>query len=322
MKKWVLSSILSLGPILNAEYGSLRGAEPPWLTGPLIAPEGTAVPYGDFMIQSYVYCTVNTGAYDKNWHAISAENKFYSFNTQFLCYFGLTPWCDINIIPQFFYNTTSNRHYFSSGDLTIGLDFQLMAPDLTPYVPGIKLAIREVFPTGNFQFFHVRKWLTDQTGAGTFATQFNLVFYKIFHLYDLHWLSATVSAQYTVNTPVNVHGFNTYGGGFGTNGKALPGNSFQGIVSFEYTLNSNWVLALDHVYTHTDATEFFGMPGIALTGTVAAVGKRSSAQLSFAPAIEYNFSGHFGIIGGCWFSATGRNSAEFRSGVVNFNYVY
>jgi hypothetical protein len=81
-------------------------------------------------------------------------------------------------------------------------------------------------------------------------------------LYDHHWLSTTFSAQYTVNTPVNVHGFNTYGGGFGTNGKALPGNSFQGIASFELTLNKNWVLALDNVYTHTDETQFFGIPGI------------------------------------------------------------
>jgi hypothetical protein len=221
-----------------------------------------------------------------------------------------------------FYNRTSGQQYFNSGDLTVGLDFQLMAADFTPYFPGIKLAVREVFPTGNFQYFHPRKLSTDQTGTGTFATQFDLVFYKVFHLWELHWLSTTFSAQYTVNTPVNVHGFNTYGGGFGTNGKALPGNSFQGIVSFELTLSRNWVLALDSVYTQTNVTEFFGIPGIFFGGTFADVGKPSSEQLSFAPAIEYNFSGHFGVIAGCWLSVLGRNSAEFRSGVVNFDYTY
>ncbi len=316
-----------LGSLLSAQSepimpASRAGALEPWLTGSLIAPEGTVVPYGDFMVKSYVYFTTNTGSYDKNWHAVSLDENFYTLDAQFLCFFGLTPWCDLNIIPQFVYNTTSNQHSFHSGDLTVGLDFQLMAADFTPYFPGIKLAIREVFPIGNFQRFSPRRLLTDQTGSGTFATQFDLVFYKVFHLYDLHWLSATFSAQYTVNSPVNVHGFNAYGGGFGANGKALPGNSFQGIVSFELTLNQNWALALDTVYTQTNMTQFFGIPGISFSGTFADVGKPSSEQFSLAPAIEYNFSSNFGIIAGGQFSALGRNSAEFRSGVVNLAYSY
>lgn len=313
MKKWLLVAILVFGGLLHGE---------PWLTGPLIAPKGTTAAYGDFVVKSYVYCTTNTGSYDKNWDVDSADENLYSLNTQFLCFFGLTPWCDLNIIPQLFYNRTSGQQYFNSGDLTVGLDFQLMADGFTPYFPGIKLAVREVFPTGNFQHFHPRKLLADQTGAGTFATQFDLVFYKVFHLWALHWLSMTLSAQYTVNTPVNVHGFNAYGGGFGTKGKALPGDSFQGIASFEFKINRNWVLALDSVYTHTNVTEFFGIPGISFSGTFADVGKPSSEQFSFAPAIEYNFDGHFGIIAGCWFSVLGRNSAEFLSGVVNFEYTY
>ena len=317
MKKRILVAGLSFWGILNAQSDPA-----PWLTGPLIAPVGTVVPYGDFTVKSYLYWITNTGSYNKNWQAVSAAENFYTLNAQFLCFFGLTPWCDLNIIPQVFYRTTSNQHSVRCGDLTVGLDVQLLAADLTPYFPGIKLAVREIFPIGNFQCLHPRKLGTDETGAGTFATQFDLVFYKRFHLYGSHWLSATFSAQYTVNTPVNVHGFNTYGGGFGTNGKALVGNSFQGIVSFELTLNQNWVFALDQVYTHTDRTEFLGSPGIAFSGTFADVGKPSSEQLSFAPAIEYNVSSHFGVIAGCWFSAFGRKSAEFRSGVVNFEYTY
>ncbi len=331
MKKWVLIGILSLGDILGVQCepsSTLSISVPaetamePWLTGLLIAPIGTVVPYGNFMVKSYVYFITNTGSYDKNWNSVSTGENFYTLNAQFLCFFGLTPWCDLNIIPQFFYNTTSNQHYFYSGDLTIGLDFQLMASDFTPYFPGIKFAVREVFPTGNFESFSPRRLSTDQTGKGTFATQFDLVFYKIFHLYGLHWLSTTFSAQYTINTPVNVHGFNAYGGGFGAKGKVLPGNSFQGIVSFEVVLNQNWVLALDSVYTQTNITPFFGIPGIVFSGTFADAGKPSSEQLSFAPAIEYNFSRNFGIIAGCWVSVFGRNSSEFRSGVVNFEYAY
>jgi len=322
--KCALVGILFLGTILNAD-SALKTSMPapsPWLTGPLIAPVGTTVPFGDILVKSYLFFNTKTGSYNKNWRAVSAPENFYTLNAQFLCFFGLTPWCDLNIIPQLVYNTTSNQHYVYAGDLTVGLDFQLMAANLTPYFPGVKFAVREVFPVGNFQWFHPRKLSTDQTGEGTFATQFDLVFYKEFHLYGLHWLSTTFSAQYTVNTPVNVHGFNAYGGGFGTKGKVIPGNHFQGIVSFEFTLNQNWVLALDNIYTCTNVAQFFGLPGISFEGIFASTGKPSSEQLSFAPAIEYNFGSHFGVIAGCWFSALGRNSAEFRSGVINFDYTY
>ncbi|HEV7737507.1 MAG TPA: hypothetical protein VGO47_09080, partial [Chlamydiales bacterium] len=127
-------------------------------------------------------------------------------------------------------------------------------------------------------------------------------------------------------------------GGFGTKGKIMPGNSFQSIVSFEYTLTQNWVLALDNVYMHTDATQFCGNPGtnapdvgvgvpssgtgVSVSVPVATIGTPSSEQVSFAPAIEYNFSRNFGIIAGCWFTAWGRNSTEFRSAIINFDYTY
>ncbi len=315
MQKWVLAGILFFGGLLNAQ-------SVPWLTGPLLAPKGAAVPYGDFVVKSYLYAITNTGSYNQDRQVVSADENFYSLKAQFLSFFGLTPWCDLNIIPEVVYNITSTEQDGYPGDLTVGLDFQLMEPDLTPYFPGIKLAVREVFPTGRFEYLRPRKLSTDLTGWGTFATQFDLIFYKVFSLYSRHFLSMTLSAEYTVNTPVDVHGFNAYGGGFGAKGKALPGNRFQGVASFEITLNRNWVFALDTLYTYTNGTPFFGNPGINFDGEFASVGKPSSENLSFAPAIEYNFSKHLGIIGGCWFSAFGRNSAQFRSGVINVQYAY
>jgi hypothetical protein len=312
MKKWIFLLLLT----------SLFATEAPLLTGPLLAPVGQVVPYGDFLIKSYLYTTANTGAYNKNWEEIPAWKNFYSINAQFPCFFGLTPWCDLNIIPQFFYETISSQHYSNIGDLTVGLDIQLLDAKATPYFPGIKFAVREIFPTGNFQNFHPRKLKTEQTGTGTFATQFDLVFYKVFHLHGVHWLSATGSAQYTVNTPVHVHGFNTYGGGFGTRGTVLPGNEFQAIASIELTLSKHWALALDTVYIHTEADEFHGTRSFDFSGGFAQVSRPAFEELSFAPAIEYNFNSHFGIIGGCWISALGRNCAEFRSGVINFVYFY
>ena len=96
----------------------------------------------------------------------------------------------------------------------------------------------------------------------------------------------------------------------------------MGIVSFEFILNQKWVLAPDNVYIHADATQFYGTLGTTAAGLPATVGTPSSEQISLAPAIEYNFSANFGIEAGCWFAAWGRNTTEFRSGVINFAYTY
>lgn len=329
IKKGALACLLLLGNNLSAQdksrvYRSTsKEMQAPWLTGSLMAPVGTTVPAGSSLIKSHIYWITNTGSYNKNWQAIPANRNLYTLNTQFLWFFGLTSSCDINMGFPLFYKNASCQHFFYCGDLMVGLDLQLMAVDFNSYLPAIKLAIREVFPTGNFQNFRPRKLWTEQTGAGTFATQFDLIFYKVVPLYDLHWLSMTFSAQYTINTPLNVHGFNAYGGGFGTRGRVFPGSSFQGILSFELTLNQNWVLALDSVYTHTNKSPFLGwLPGISIYGTVAKPEKSSSEQLSFAPAIEYNFSKDFGVIAGYWFSLLGRNSTQFQSGTVNIKYTY
>lgn len=294
----------------------------PWFTGPLIAPPGQVVPYGHFLVKSYLFAEVDIGQYNNHWKPVPLEQNLYRLSVQEFSFLGLTPWCDLNLVPRVFYNFSSGEQSVHFGDLTVGLDLQLLAIDQTPYFPGIKLAIREVFPTGNFEYLRPRKALTDSTGAGTFATQFDLVLYKLFHLYNLHWLSLTCSAEYTVNTPVSVHGFNTYGGGFNTRGTVLPGNRFKTLLSFELSLNQNWALALDNVYTYTEATQFYGSEGITFEGTLATVGSPSSKQLSFAPSIECNLSPHFGMIGGCYFSALGKNSPEFRSAILNFNYFY
>ncbi len=294
--------------------------EKPWLTGPLIAPVGTAVPYGELEIDTYVFYTVDTGLYGKHWGSHKTPN-FYSFNPVVFGYFGITPWADIHIFPGFAWNRTQGQQSVHFQDLPIGIDVQLYPPDKS-WFPGIKATVREIFPTGKYQNLDPQKLGTDSTGEGAYGTAFNLVLYKLVHIAGRHFLSLTASALYTVNTNVHVHGFNAYGGGFGTNGTVSLGNSFQGIFSFEFTFNRNWVFAMDSVYTHVDLTTFSGNPGVTASGDPAKVGNPSSEQLSFAPAIEYNFTGKLGIIAGVWFTAAGRNAVEFTSGVVEFVYTY
>ncbi len=293
----------------------------PWLTGPLIAPIGTVVPYGHLDIESYVYCMADTGMYDSHGHGHARQHNFYSLNPQILCFFGLTPWMDINVVPSFFYNYCNGEHSWEFGDLSVALDFQCLDPNTTKYFPGIKLTVEETFPTGNYQKLNPSKFATDVGGQGAFATAFGIVFYKLYPL-GKHWLSTTYNAVYTITNSIHVTGYNVYGGGAGTRGTVSPGNSFQAIVSFEFSLNQNWALALDNVYLYTDQISFRGKKGLTSFGEKAPMGSPSSEQLSFAPAIEYNFSQSLGICAGYWFSLWGRNSSRFGSGVINVDYFY
>lgn len=301
---------------------SMQAEEAPSLTGPLIAPVGQAVPYGHFLLKNYLAANVETGRYDYLEPATPSEKNFYSLSYQGDYYFGITPWADCNLVPRLIYNYTASQQSVSVGDFSLGLDIQLLDAHQTPYFPGIKLAIRENFPTGRYEYLTPKKWGSDQTGTGTYATQFELVLYKLFHLYDLHWLSLTVSTDYTINTPVTVHDFNAYGGGFGAKGVVLPGDRFRALVSFELTLNERFSFALDNVYTFTETSRFYGFEGIAFDGSLAKIGKSFSSQWNFAPSLEINFSSHFGIIAGCYFSALEHNAPTFRSAVCNFNYLY
>jgi hypothetical protein len=293
----------------------------PWLTGPLIAPSGEAVPFPQIEIEPFFYIMANIGAYDKNWHAVPLEFQRTTFLSQTYLYFGLTSWLDMGLYPQFSYAAVDNRSAWRFGDLPFSIDIQLLDPSATPYFPGIKFAIGETFPTGSFDNLNPALGGADATGLGSFGTSFNVVFYKLYHLKGHHWLSTIASLSYTVNSPTRVHGFHSYGGGHGTNGVIVGRNIFQAVFSFELTLSQNWVFAFDNVYTHRESSQFFGTLGVTPRGDVALSGLPSGEQISFAPAIEYNFSENLGIIAGCWFTAWGRNIPQFINGVMNVTYL-
>ncbi len=308
--------LIALACFLSTAAFSHEPPPAPWLTGPLLAPTGTVTPLGHFNVQAYGYFTQNLGSYDANWGKSRSGNRFFSFNQQLVSYVGLAPWMDLNIIPQFSVNSSRGKTICAFGDLTAGFDFQLYPAEAHPWFPGVKIAVTELFPTGRYQNLSPAYAGADQSGFGTFGTGINLVFYKIYPLTGPYFISVTASGLYQLNSSVRVHGLNAYGGGLGTDGTVDTGNLFQGILSFEFTLSQNWVFAIDNVYTHIGSSPFSGESGGNATGLP------SMEQISFAPAVEYNFSGTLGIIAGCWFTAAGRNAPRFASGVAELNYYY
>ncbi len=284
----------------------------PWFTGPLLTPSAYVVPYGFVNLEPYVYVTVTKGAYDDHWHAHRVPT-FVSVNAQMTNQIGISKRTQFSFNPQFFYNKTEGKESVRFGDFPLGFAFQCYfdTPD-TPW-PAVKFLIQETCPTGNYQRLDPRKLRTDVTGRGSFATQPSFIFGKKYHFGGWHWLNTRLQLGYTYFAPVHVRSFNTYGGGHGTVGKVYPGNQIIALLGLEYCLTRNWVLAIDINEQYRQKNRFKGK-------SVSKVGNPLSQQLSLAPAIEYNFSAACGLIGGAWFTACGRNSSDFLSWVIAFNY--
>ena len=295
---------------------STPGNVTPWFTGTLLAPTGMVVPIGHYCIQPYFDFNTDTGAYNRHWHDTSTPN-FFSYATALNLIFGLTEWMDVEMFPAVQYNHTKGRSAWHFADFPLLFGFQLLSAEKYEYFPGIQLQLTENFPTGKYQKLEPNKLGTDISGNGSFATTASLVFYKVYYLQGLHYISMIAAFGHTYYAPVHIRGYSFYGGGHRCAGKVYPGNSYEGILSLEFSLNRHWVLALDTLYIHLNKDRFQGTPGVN-----ASVGRPSSESLSFAPAIEYNFNENWGIITGVWLSAIGRNSAVFRNALVSFVYQY
>lgn len=242
---------------------------------------------------------------------------------------------DVTISPQVIYNHTNGQSSTHFGDFPLQVSFQLCEEKANLWIPSIRLFLTELFPTGKYNKLNPKKLGTDSSGGGSYETTIALVFGKLFSLGGSHFLKIRYFLDYTVSSAVHVEGFNTWGGGYGTDGKVYLGNEFSTSIALEYTPSLHWAFALDIIGVSTKRNRFSGNPGNSpqmniITGTVqaltffeiASVGNHSAEQVSLAPAVEYNFSPNIGVIGGVWFSILGRNTAQFVNGVLALNIYY
>lgn len=285
----------------------------PWYTGPLLTPPANILSPGYFNIQPYLFLTNNYARFDESGKSHDIPN-LRVVNPSLIFQFGITSWMDGLVSFQGVRSALQKHSSVNWGDTSFGLGFSLLKEG--PYNPALLIALTETFPTGKYDHLKAYKHGTDATGAGSYETKFSFNISKVIWWVPLHPMSMRLSLNYTVPSLVSVHGLNAYGGATNTHGKVCPGQGFQGDFGYEYSFSQMWVFALDVVYTYSAKTTFSGHKGSAPTSGPF------NDQLSFAPAIEYNPNENFGILGGVWFSAWGRNSFNFLSGVMSLEYTF
>ncbi|MBM3193589.1 MAG: hypothetical protein FJZ59_05100 [Chlamydiae bacterium] len=288
----------------------------PWYTGPLITGSASMVPPKQVMLQPYLYFTTNYAAFNAQRQSKGVPNS-YVLNPLIVIQAGITNWMDVTTVPGGYFKWSQGEYGQGFGDLPIQLGFPLLKETL--YIPKMKLLIGETFPTGKYQHLNPNKLGLDISGQGAFQTLIALNMTKVFWWFELHPIATRLGSNISIpNNKINVHGFNAYGGGYGTNGKIKEGVTLNLDFGLEVSINQKWVFATDIAYTYSAKSTFSGTAGELSPGLPAINGLPWSDSLSLAPAIEYNQSDSAGFIAGIWFPVTGRNSANFASLVLSY----
>jgi hypothetical protein len=292
----------------------------PWYTGPLLTPGATMMAPGYGNIQPYLFVTDNYARFDEDRHSQSLKSSLVNVNPTVWLQFGVTDSVDINMNVQMNANWQSHESGAGYGDMALVGGFLIATQ--TIHVPSIKLSIKEIFPTGQYQHLNSNGLGLSATGGGSYQTMFTLALSKLMFWDYLHPVNFRLAFNYNVPVPVRVHGFNTYGGGFGANAKVRPGNTFSADTAFEVSLTQRWVLSTDLVYSAQERTKYSGYAGLAADGTPASIGGGYNDNLSIAPAFEYNWNENLGMVGGVWFSVYGRNSSNFVTGIISVTWTF
>lgn len=291
----------------------------PYYTGPLITPSANNLYAQQWFFQPYVFVTDAFARYDSSWHHHSVEDTITVNPSAFIQY-GLTNYFDLTLILNAFYNKKHHQKSFKYGDTGLELGIQLLRAKKDTWIPAIRLLIKESFPTGKYEKLNPYKKGVDSSGSGSYETSFYLNIAKTVCL--INPVAFRISLGCTIPTDVNVKEFNTYGGGYNTDGKVTPGYVYTAAFAFEYSFTQKFAYAMDVIYAHANRVKFKGINGTNEDGSAASNVSGSSEQWSLAPALEYNFSEDLGVIAGLWFSVKGKNTIDFISYVASLTWLF
>jgi len=295
----------------------------PRFTGPLLTTSSGVVPPGHVNVEPYLYVIKSYGNYTGNWKAVRAPIPVWSMDLRLPIKFGIYDRFGISLNGAISHRYSKDGSATVFGDIPIGIDYQLLKRGPRGIrTPAVKLTVTQIFPTGKYQHLNPDKRNLQVGGSGVFATIFSVTAGQAFIFENDHALSPRASINYTINPVVHVSGSNAYGGAPDTHAKVYRGNTLNAFFGLEYSLTKRWVVAMDLQYRSRRKTTYRGNPGHSPEGERLSLSGPSGEQLSFAPALEYNWSSQMGLIAGTWFTLTGRNSDQFASGVAAFNYYY
>ena len=280
-----------------------------WWTGPMLANSAETLPRGHMLIEPYVYDVSSKGV--------------DSFGSRAYVLYGLTDRLTVGLIPIVGYNRVSGGPDSSGiglGDQILQAQFRLTRFHEGSWLPTLSIQLQEAVPTGRYDRL---TRLSDGMGQGAWATTLGLNAQSYFWMPNGRILRVRLNLTRTFASHADVDGTSVYGTGPDFHGRATPGAAYYMDTSFEYSLTRRWVLALDVIYSHNDATQVTGhddAPG--LPGVPVHTTSGSSDAFGYAPAVEYNFSPNLGVLLGVRVITGGHNTQRSITPAIAVNFVH
>ncbi|MGY2736933.1 hypothetical protein ACVWYO_004607 [Sphingomonas sp. UYP23] len=276
-----------------------------WFTGTLEAPS-PALPKADLLVvKPFVIFTRTDGAYDSKgeYHSTSDSD---TFKTVVLMKYGITDRLSIQALPSIAHVDGGNSHYTGLGDLPIEAEYRINDENNKTGFPSVTVAAGLNLPTGKYDDLQTS---SSGFGGGALTLKEQVLLQSLFDTPGGHpmRLRAYAAAYQPLGT-ASVDNISAYGTGQGFTGRVNPGASVVLGVGGGFAFDQRWVVAMDLVYKSARGFQLDGNDPV--DGLVHSESGRRSTT-SFAPALEYNLSGHLGIIAGVDFSIAGHNSTSY-----------
>jgi len=312
MRSNIPAMLLMLG-VSVANAASTQSRDDAWWTGPLLAASpGTLTP-GHFLIEPYLFDAIPQGHYDNDGNRRPVPHA-NNFGSQSYLLYGLTDKVGVGLIPRFAYNDLGEGRGSSKvgmGDVTVQAQYGLTQFHEGSWIPTTAFVLQETLPIGKYDQLGDRP--ANGVGAGAYSTNLALYSQYFFWMPNGRILRTRFDVSYSISGSTGVRDVSVYGTEEGFRGRARPGNVTVADAAGEYSLTSNWVLAMDVVYEHDGSTHVYGSGLNVSSGT--------AHTWSLAPAIEYNFNSRVGIIAGAKFTVAGRNATAVVIPVAAVNIV-
>jgi hypothetical protein len=311
-------SIVATGGSVAADTDR-QSLDDAWWTGPIIAAGAGTLPRGHFLIEPYVYDAIAYGRYDDDGKRHSIPDA-HSYGSLTYLLYGLADRFTVGLIPTFGFNKApgSESSGIQMGDLSLQAQYRLTQFTPGEHVPTTSLVVQYSLPTGKYDRLGDRP--ADGLGSGASATTLALYSQYYFWMPNGRILRTRLNVARTFADDTDVHNVSVYGTPEGFQGRARPGKSFSITSAWEYSVTRNWVLALDVLYQRDDSTKVRGF----VTDARASFNQDSgsSRRLGVAPAVEFNWNEHVGVIVGARWFVDGRNTTASITPVAAINIVY
>ena len=294
-----------------------------WWTGPLLAANAGSLPPGHLLFEPYFFDSIPYEHVDSQGiaHAVAQENNFGSFS--YLLY-GLADGFTVGLIPRFGFEQSDHGRSSAAiamGDWTVQGQYQLTQFQEGDWLPTISLNVGETIPTGHYD--RLDRY-SDGLGDGAYTTILSAYLQTYFWMPNGRILRTRLNLSYAISRGVGLRDMSVYGTTQGFLGRASPGASATGDLAFEYSIDRNWVAAMDFWLEQDGNTHVAGTYPSSRGGSLTAMSSDSGVgqSLYLAPALEYNWSSTLGIILGARVFAAGRNETALVTPVLAIDYVH